>query len=110
MRPVVARSAEPFTPEPPDHRRRTVLRQEWSELAYFHWRYEPGVVQRHLPPGVMVDTFDGAAWVGVIPFEMRNVQLGPTPPVLWLGSLIEINVRTYVIDGLGRRSVWSATC
>jgi uncharacterized protein YqjF (DUF2071 family) len=55
---------------------------------------------------VRVDTFDGAAWVGLIPFMMRNVQLGPTPPVPYLGTFVEINVRTYVIDPLGRRSVW----
>jgi uncharacterized protein YqjF (DUF2071 family) len=97
---------EPVTAEPIPLPRRAVLRQRWSELAYFHWRYEPQVVQRLLPDGVRVDTFDGSAWVGLIPFEMRNVQLGPTPPVPWLGDFIEINVRTYVIDTLGRRSVW----
>lgn len=37
---------------------------------------------------------------------MGDVQIGPTPPVPWLGSFIEINVRTYVVDRLGRRSVW----
>jgi len=99
-------TVEPISPDPPSHHRRAVLRQEWAELAYFHWPYEPDAVQRHLPVGVHVDTFDGAAWVGLIPFEMRNVQLGPMPPVPWLGSFIEVNVRTYVIDASGRRAVW----
>ena len=97
---------EPVTAVPPVWDRRTVLRQKWTELAYFHWRYEPGVVQSFLPPGVTVDTHDGAAWVGLIPFEMRRVQLGPTPPVPWLSDFIEINVRTYVTDAHGRRGVW----
>lgn len=97
---------EAITADPPQREWRPVLRQQWSELAYFHWRYDPEVVQRLLPAGVYVDTFDGAAWVGLIPFEMRNVQLGPTPPVPWLGSFIEINVRTYVTDATGRRAVW----
>ncbi len=97
---------ESITADPPVWQHRSVLRQQWSELAYFHWRYEPDVVQRLLPEGVRVDTFDGSAWVGLIPFEMRDVQVGPTPPVPWLGSFIEINVRTYVIDELGRRAVW----
>lgn len=82
------------------------MRQQWNELAYFHWPYEPEVVQRLLPAGVTVDTFDGSAWVGLIPFEMCDVQLGPAPPLPWLGSFIEINVRTYVVDRLGRRAVW----
>lgn len=59
-----------------------------------------------MPEGINVDTFDGRAWVGLIPFEMRRVRLGPTPPIPWLGDFIEINVRTYVIDALGRRGVW----
>jgi uncharacterized protein YqjF (DUF2071 family) len=105
LRPPVAR-IESLTPDPPTWTHRTVLQQRWSELAYFHWRYEPGVVQRLLPDGVHVDTFDGSAWVGLIPFEMRDVRLGSTPPVPWLGSFIEVNVRTYVTDASGRRAVW----
>jgi len=102
----MSRAVEAITADPPGLDGRSVLRQTWAELAYFHWPYEPQVVQRLLPPGITVDTFDGAAWVGLIPFEMRNVQIGPTPPVPWLGNFIEINVRTYVTDALGRRSVW----
>ena len=96
-------AVERVTPDPPASTMATALRQRWSELAYFHWRYDPDEVQRLLPTGVRVDTFDNSAWVGLIPFEMRNVQIGPTPPVPWLGSFIEINVRTYVVDELGRR-------
>jgi uncharacterized protein YqjF (DUF2071 family) len=97
---------EPVAADPPPNLRRPVMRQQWNELAYFHWPYEPEVVQRLLPAGVTVDTFDGSAWVGLIPFEMCDVQLGPTPPLPWLGNFIEINVRTYVVDQLGRRAVW----
>ncbi len=97
---------ESVSPEPPPLGRREVLHQRWDELAYFHWAYEPDAVQRLLPEGVRVDTFDDRAWVGLIPFEMRRVQLGPTPPIPYLSHFIEINVRTYVVDPLGRRAVW----
>lgn len=97
---------EAISPDPPVLDRRPVMRQRWDELAYFHWPYEPDDVQRLLPDGLTVDTFDGLAWVGLIPFEMRNVQLGPTPAVPYLGTFIEINVRTYVRDRIGRRAVW----
>ena len=99
-------AAEQVNADPPPLPGSAMLRQRWAELAYFHWPYEPDVVQRLLPDGVRVDTFDGAAWVALIPFVMRNVQLGSTPPVPYLGTFVEINVRTYVIDPLGRRSVW----
>jgi len=97
---------EAISADPPPLPKRAVLRQRWCELAYFHWRYDPAEVQRLLPRNVTVDTFDGSAWVGLIPFEMRNVQVGPTPPLPWLSSFIEINVRTYVVDAQGRRAVW----
>ncbi len=106
VQPITHCSVEQVSPDPPPWDRRAVLRQRWNELAYFHWPYEPATVQRLLPPGMRVDTFDGAAWVGLIPFEMRDVQFGRSPPMRRLGTFIEVNVRTYVTDGLGRRSVW----
>lgn len=97
---------EPVHPDPPPRRRRVVLRQRWAELAYLHWPYDPADVQERLPPGVRVDTHDGMAWVGLIPFVMRDLRLVGVPAVPWLSTFIEINVRTYVVDPLGRRAVW----
>ena len=81
------------------------MRQEWRDLAYVHWRYEAEVVQALLPPELAVDTFDGSAWVGLIPFSMRNIGLPHGPAVPYFGSFPEINVRTYVIRD-GRPGVW----
>lgn len=97
---------EPVQEHPPPLDGPRVLRQRWAELAYFHWRYPADEVQRLLPDGIAVDTFDGSAWVGLIPFVMRDVRVGPTPPVPYLGTFVEINVRTYVVDANGRRAVW----
>lgn len=84
----------------PDPVRRAVMRQEWRDLAYLHWRYEPAVVQSLLPKGLSVDTFDGSAWIGLIPFSMRDVGLARGPSVPYFGSFAEVNVRTYVhVDG-----------
>ncbi|MBU6241997.1 MAG: DUF2071 domain-containing protein [Acidobacteria bacterium] len=70
--------------------------QQWRDLAYIHWRYDPAVVQGLLPPGLEVDTFDGMAWVGLIPFSMRGIGVPRLPAVPYFGSFPEINVRTYV--------------
>ena len=72
------------------------MKQQWRDLAYIHWRYDPAVVQELLPTGIEVDTFDGSAWVGLIPFSMRNISFPFIPPVPYLGSFPEVNVRTYV--------------
>ena len=72
------------------------MKQQWQELAYVHWQYDPSVVQALLPKGLEVDTFDGSAWVGLIPFSMRNISFPGTPAIPYLGSFPEVNVRTYV--------------
>jgi uncharacterized protein YqjF (DUF2071 family) len=95
-----------ITPDPPVWGRRAVLRQRWDDLASFHWRYPVDDVARLLPPGLRADTFDGDAWVGLIPFHMRAVRVGPGPVVPYLGAFVEINVRTYVVDRFGHRGVW----
>ena len=80
-------------PAPVQH---PVMKQQWRDLAYIHWAYEPAVVQALLPEGIDVDTFDGKAWVGLIPFSMRNISFPFIPPVPYFGSFPEVNVRTYV--------------
>ena len=75
---------------------RPIMKQQWQELAYVHWRFDPSVVQALLPKGLEVDTFDGSAWVGLIPFSMRNISFPGTPAIPYLGSFPEVNVRTYV--------------
>ena len=94
-----------FSPTCPDPVKFAVMRQGWRDLAYVHWRYPPEVVQELLPPELTVDTFDGSAWVGLIPFSMRDIGLPHGPAVPYLGSFPEINVRTYVIRN-GRPGVW----
>src|SRR5215212_5673785 len=43
-----------------------------------------------------IDTYDGQAWLGVVPFTMWGVRPYLTPPVPGLNSFHELNVRTYV--------------
>jgi len=88
----------------PDPVRVAVMRQEWLDLAYLHWRYDPAVVQALLPAGLRVDTFDGSAWVGIIPFSMRRIGLARGPAVPYLGSFAEVNAAPTCAPATGRPS------
>ncbi len=79
--------------------------QDWVGLSFLHWAYDPAGVQRLLPAGVIAETFDGAAWVGVVPFLLR-IRLPHGPAVPWLGVFPETNVRTYVRGPDGQSGVW----
>jgi uncharacterized protein YqjF (DUF2071 family) len=80
--------------------------QRWEELLFLHWAVEPERIQQDLPDGLTVDTFDGAAWIGVVPFQMRQVRPRFLPSVPGLSNFPELNLRTYVVDSQGRPGVW----
>lgn len=80
------------------------MRQTWHDLLFAHWRADAAALRSLLPPGLELDTFDGAAWVGIVPFRM-TVRLRGLPPIPGLRAFPELNVRTYVTAS-GRPGVW----
>jgi uncharacterized protein len=83
-----------------------VMFQRWADLLFVHWSWDPAAVQRTLPPGLTVDTFEGRAWIGLVPFFMQRVRPRFCPTVPGLSDFLELNVRTYVHDEEGRPGVW----
>ncbi len=81
------------------------MRQRWEQLTFLHWSYDPAVVQRLLPGGLTVDTYDGRAWVGLVPFFMR-VHTPGDRGAPWVSNFCETNVRTYARDRDGRAGIW----
>lgn len=57
----------------PDGKRPLVMYRRWESLLFLHWRLPPARIQETLPAGLSVDTFAGDAFVGIVPFFMRNV-------------------------------------
>jgi len=84
---------------------RPVMRQRWERLAFVHWPFEPRQVQRLLPAGLTADLFDGAAWVGLVPFYMHVGTAGGRQ-LPWASRFCETNVRTYVRDPGGQPGIW----
>lgn len=82
------------------------LYQRWDRLTFLHWAYDPAVVQRLLPSGLRVHTFEGRAWVGLTPFVMRGARPPLVPTLGPWSAYPEINVRTYVCGPDGRDGLW----
>jgi len=53
-----------------------VMFQTWRDLIFLHWRVPADLVTARLPRGLELDTYEGSAWIGVVPFFMRRVR-GP---------------------------------
>jgi uncharacterized protein YqjF (DUF2071 family) len=76
------------------------LRQRWRDLLFAHWPIPSHKLQPLLPDGLEADTFDGSAWVGVVPFWMDLVQTRSVAAhsfgVPSAQTFNELNLRTYV--------------
>lgn len=77
---------------------KVTMRQTWRRLTFLHWPFAPDLIRPFIPRELDLDTFDGAAWIGLVPFEIYGTPLLPYFP--------ETNLRTYVIGPDGRPAVW----
>jgi uncharacterized protein YqjF (DUF2071 family) len=82
-----------------------VMTQSWHDLLFAHWPVDIAKLRAQIPEGLEIDTFDGRAWLAVVPFRMTGVRLHGTPAVPWLSAFPELNVRTYVTRD-GKPGVW----
>jgi uncharacterized protein YqjF (DUF2071 family) len=117
---------------------RAIMRMRWRHLLFAHWPVDVEALRPLVPPALEIDTFDGSAWVGLVPFTMEDVSpvLLPRAPraaqgvwsALCGGAIAfhECNVRTYVyprgresdpaargvwffsLDATSRLAVWGA--
>lgn len=75
-----------------------VMFQSWQRLLFAHWRVAVGTMQAVVPSPLVVEEFDGSAWLGLTPFEVRGLRARGMPEVPGLSRFPELNVRTYVRD------------
>jgi uncharacterized protein YqjF (DUF2071 family) len=74
------------------------MHQKWGKLLFMHWRIDENLLRPLIPDELTIDTFDGSAWIAVVPFTMWDIRAFPpyVPPVPGLSAMHELNVRTYI--------------
>jgi uncharacterized protein YqjF (DUF2071 family) len=75
---------------------RPLMHQSWGKLLFMHWRCDAERLRPLLPERLEIDTFDGSAWIAVVPFTMWDTRALFLPPVPGFRAMHELNVRTYV--------------
>jgi uncharacterized protein len=73
-----------------------IMAMDWRDLLFMHWRIAPGLLRPFIPAQLDLETWDGDAWLGIVPFEMSGTRLRLMPPIPGLSRFPELNVRTYV--------------
>jgi uncharacterized protein YqjF (DUF2071 family) len=74
-----------------------IMTQTWNRLLFAHWPVPISLLKKYVPSALPIDTFDGTAWIGVIPFEISHLRARGLPPIPYTSYFPEINVRTYVV-------------
>jgi uncharacterized protein len=98
-----------------------VMHQRWAHLLFLHWAVPADDLRPRLPASLEPDTFDGQAYVGLVPFTITGARPRSCPSVPGLSNFHEVNVRTYVhtagrdpgvwffsLDAANRLAVWGA--
>lgn len=73
-----------------------IMYQTWDKGLFMHWPVSPDLLRPLIPDKLRIDTFDGAAWIGIAPFMVRNVRPPFHIPVPWIGDFCEVDVRVCV--------------
>jgi uncharacterized protein YqjF (DUF2071 family) len=79
--------------------------QTWERLCFLHWRVDEAALRPLVPEELELQTFDGAAWLGITPFRLSGFRLRGLPPLPLVSAFCELNVRTYVAHG-GKPGIW----
>lgn len=95
MREYLLRTSHKPRPLPPG---RWAMTQRWNDLLYAHWPVAEAQIAALLPEGLQVDTFEGSAWLGVVPFWLDRIKLRGMPPIPGIRNFPDLNLRTYVRD------------
>jgi len=82
-----------------------LMHQNWGKLLFMHWPIDAEVLRPLIPAQLSIDTFDGQAWIGVVPFTMWGIRASFMPPIPGTSAFHELNVRTYV-HHKGEPGVW----
>lgn len=76
--------------------RKHTLAQDWRFLTFMHWRVDIEKLKHHVPEGLEIDTFEGDAYIGLVPFMMKHVRPSWFVSTPGISNFPEFNIRTYV--------------
>jgi uncharacterized protein YqjF (DUF2071 family) len=84
---------------------RPVGRQLWRDLLFLHQPISVDRLRSLVPDRLAIDTFDGQAWITLIPFAVLDSRPVGVPRRLAL-DFLEVNLRTYVRSPRGEPGIY----
>jgi uncharacterized protein YqjF (DUF2071 family) len=79
--------------------------QEWNKAIFLHYQVDIVDLERWVPDGLEIDTYEGRPWVSIVAFTMEKIRPKYLPSIAMISNFDEVNIRTYVRSG-GKRGVY----
>lgn len=95
MQEYLVRTSHRPRPLPPG---RWVMTQRWNDLLFAHWPVAPSALAGLIPAELLMDTFQGSAWLSLSPFWTDRIKLRGVPSISGGRGFPGLNLRTYVRD------------
>jgi uncharacterized protein YqjF (DUF2071 family) len=73
-----------------------IMEQTWGKLLFMHWKIDPELLRPLVPRKLSIDTYEGEAWIAIVPFTIRGMRASFLPTIPGFSEMHELNVRTYV--------------
>jgi uncharacterized protein YqjF (DUF2071 family) len=74
------------------------MAQRWNDLLFAHWPVPASSLAPLIPEGLQVDSFQGSAWLGIMPFWIDRVKVRGLPPIPGARGFPDLSLRTYVVE------------
>jgi len=72
------------------------LSAEWRDLLMLNYEVDPACLQKYVPAGTELDSFDGKTYVSLVGFRFCRTKLLGSIPIPFHTEFEEINLRFYV--------------
>lgn len=76
-----------------------IMFQSWRELLFAHWPTPAEALRPFVPEPLVLEEYDGSAWLGLTPFRIAGLRARGLPPIPGTSAFPEMNLRTYVRHG-----------
>jgi uncharacterized protein len=80
---------------------RVFLSAEWRDLVMLNYEVERTLLERYVPRGTVLDSFDGRTYVSLVAFQFRRTKLFGSLPIPFHANFDEVNLRFYVRRNAG---------
>jgi uncharacterized protein len=72
------------------------LSADWRDLVILNYEVDPSLLNKHVPVGTVLDSFEGKTFLSLVGFRFCNTKLFGSLPIPFHADFDEVNLRFYI--------------